>query len=116
MLPVYRVRAKEHKLRPLWEECLLQTYFTARGCIDYFVVVEAEAKGRQNKGALACAISPVLLAEKEKTYFEELEKDHQKTKDDVIEQASIVYDFGDSKSARVLRHPPEEDLRLSTTR
>ena len=27
---------------PLWEECTLQTYFTAGGRIDYFVVVEQE--------------------------------------------------------------------------
>jgi hypothetical protein len=36
----HKRKAKEHESTPLWEECRLQTYFTAKGRIDYFVVVD----------------------------------------------------------------------------
>ena len=32
----------------LWAECMLQTYFTAKGQIDYFVVIEQEDKKEDN--------------------------------------------------------------------
>ena len=39
--------------------------------------------------------------EGERALFERLEKDYKGVKDDIKEQASIVHDFGDSRSARV---------------
>jgi hypothetical protein len=39
--------------------------------------------------------------EAEKVLFERLEEDYKGVKDDIKEQASIVHDFGDSRSARV---------------
>lgn len=63
MLPSHGIRAKEHYLTPLWKECLLQTYFTARGRINYFVVVKAEAE--ESIKAVAHSSSPVFLAAKE---------------------------------------------------
>ena len=33
--------------------------------------------------------------------FERLEEDYKEVRDDIEEQASIVHDFGDSRSARV---------------
>ena len=41
------------------------------------------------------------LTDLEKACFRTLEEDHQKTKGNIIKQASIVHDFGDSRSARV---------------
>jgi ABC-type uncharacterized transport system permease subunit len=39
----HKRKAKEHKTQPLWEECTLQSYFTAKGMIDYFVVATPAA-------------------------------------------------------------------------
>jgi hypothetical protein len=96
MLPVHRLRAKEHKQAPLWKECLLQTYFTAKGRIDYFAVVDREegpvpgpARGRDP------------LTEPERELFAKLERDYAGVAGDIDEQASIVRDFGDSRSERV---------------
>jgi hypothetical protein len=36
----HNLEAKGHKNIPLWKECKLQTYFTGKGRIDYFVVVD----------------------------------------------------------------------------
>ncbi|EWY79533.1 hypothetical protein FOYG_17334 [Fusarium oxysporum NRRL 32931] len=42
-LPAHGKRASQHtSARPLWRACRLQTYFTAKGRIDYFVVEEEE--------------------------------------------------------------------------
>ena len=76
---------------------MLQTYFTAGGHIDYFVVVE---EAEEEKGRLLGA-GKTPLTDSKKACFGTLEEDHQKTKDDVIEQASIVHDVGGSRSARV---------------
>jgi hypothetical protein len=37
---VHGTKAKEHKINPLWEVYMLQTYFVGKGRIDYFVVVD----------------------------------------------------------------------------
>ncbi|KAM5527556.1 hypothetical protein FOXYSP1_19918 [Fusarium oxysporum f. sp. phaseoli] len=40
-MPVHGRKASEHtNAMPLWRACKLQTYFTAKGLIDYFVVEE----------------------------------------------------------------------------
>jgi hypothetical protein len=96
MLPVHGLRAKEHKLAPLWKECLLQTYFTAKGRIDYFVVVD-EGAGR----VPGPAGGSEPLTEPERVLFAKLERDYADVKGDIDEQASIVHDFGDSRSERV---------------
>lgn len=43
MLPAHGVRAAEHdrQARPLWRACTLQTYFTDKGRIDYYVVADS---------------------------------------------------------------------------
>jgi hypothetical protein len=68
----YKRKAKEHKLSLLWEGCMLQTYFTANGRIDYFVVVKVNRKER----ILIEGIGKALLTDLEKACFEELEKDY----------------------------------------
>jgi hypothetical protein len=37
-------KAKEHDKEPLWEICLLQSYFTMRSWVDYFIVIEEGTK------------------------------------------------------------------------
>jgi hypothetical protein len=70
---------------------------TAKGRIDYFVVV---ANGKEDARVLRTAKGLVLLVQPEKELFEKLEEDYKAVKDDLEEQASVVQDF-DSKSARV---------------
>jgi hypothetical protein len=68
---------------------MLEIYFTAGGRIEYFVVVE-EAEEEERK---LLGIGKALLTDSEKVCFGKLEENYQKTKDDIIKQASIVYDF-----------------------
>ena len=93
---VHGKKAKEHEQRPLWEECLLQSYFATRSRVDYFVVIE-----EGTEGAIAGLTIDPVLSQLETDLFAKLEKDYQDVKGDVEEQASIVHDFGDSKSERM---------------
>jgi hypothetical protein len=45
-MPTHGMRASQHHVqtRPLWRACQLQTYFTAKGLIDYFVVADDETE------------------------------------------------------------------------
>jgi hypothetical protein len=70
---------------------MLQTYFIRKGRIDYFVVLPREDGGQ----------ALTLCMEDERGLFERLDKDCKGLKDHIIEQASIVQDFGESRSARV---------------
>jgi hypothetical protein len=89
---IHEMEAKGHKNSALWKECKLQTYFTGHGRIDYFVVME----NRNYDGEVAAPLKQV-----EKHLFTKLEDDYQDVKDDIRQEASVVHDFGDSRSARV---------------
>ena len=95
MSAVHEIKAKEHEKSPLWKECKLQTYFTGKGLIDYFVIVEGPSQSSRSK------LDSARLTETEEELFVKLEKDYEDVKGDIEEQASIVYDFGDSRSERV---------------
>jgi hypothetical protein len=45
-MPTHGMRASQHhaQARPLWRVCQLQTCFTAKGLIDYFVVADDETE------------------------------------------------------------------------
>jgi hypothetical protein len=90
-VPSHGKKAKEHMSTALWEECTLQTFFTGKGRIDYFVVVP-----KKDNQMVATP-----RTEGERALFKRLEKDYKGVRDDIEEQASIVHDFGDSRSARV---------------
>jgi hypothetical protein len=90
----HKTETKAYESSQLWRECKLQTYFTAKGRIDYFVVVDREKGGETARGS-------TLLTEPEKALFEKLEKDYRDVTRDLEEQASVVYDFGDSRAERV---------------
>ncbi len=76
---------------PLWRECKLQTYFTAKGRIDYFVVVEAAAGTTEAAGQ---TVRP------QKELLDKLKDSLCKAKDDLEVQAGTVQEPG-SKSERV---------------
>jgi hypothetical protein len=82
ILPTHRVRAKEHKLAPLWEECLLQTYVTTKGRINYFVIV---ADGKEDARVLRTAKGLIPLVQPEKELFKKLKEDYKAIKDDLEE-------------------------------
>jgi hypothetical protein len=92
----HKTEAKSHESSQSWRECKLQTYFTAKGRIDYFVVVD-----REKSGVRGTARGSMSLTEPEKELFEKLEKDYKDVKCDLEEQATIVQDIGDSRSERV---------------
>jgi hypothetical protein len=62
------------------------------------VVVEGK-KSDLGRSAAASRDSP--LTEGEKAYFEKIEEDLAKVKEEVVKEAGIVHDFEDSRSARV---------------
>lgn len=92
----HKTRTSSHTSNPLWKECKLQTYFTAKGRIDYFVVVDNEKSG---VSATVGDFAPLPGPETE--LFATLETDYKDVKCDLEEQASVVRDFGDSQSERV---------------
>ena len=90
----HKAEAKSYENSQSWRECKLQTYFTAKGRIDYFVVVGRGKGGETARGSMS-------LTEPEKDLFEKLEKDYKDVKCDLEEQATTVQDIGDSRSERV---------------
>ena len=95
MSSVHQIKAAVYNSCVQWSTVKLQTYFTAFGRIDYFVVKEnAKANAISNDPSL-------LITQPEKELFEKLEKDYKDVKVDIEEQANIVYDIGDSRSERV---------------
>src|SRR5271167_798417 len=95
----YKRKAKEHKASPLWEECMLQTYFTGKGCIDYFVVVVVKQPAEE-KGEGSGQQGLIQGTEPQKAYLNEIKKDFVGVKGDIAEQASVVQGFGDLRSAQ----------------
>lgn len=96
MPQAHKIKATVHKSCALWRAVKLQTYFTAFGLIDYFVVVDEE-----NGGVKGTARGSMPVTEPEKELFEKLEKDYKDVKCDLEEQATVVQDIGDSRSERV---------------
>ena len=72
----------------------MQTYFSYKSRINYFIVVESAIAVAQSKS------SSKLPATKQEC-LEKIKKDFESVKGDIVEQASIVQGFGDSKSAQV---------------
>lgn len=79
-------KAKEHKINPLWEACMLQTYFVRKGRIDYFVVVDMINK----ENSITSFVLATLLKEEEKDLLAKLESNCHNVRGDIAEQAGIV--------------------------
>ena len=87
-------KPKEHGTVLLWEKCLLQTYFTRKGQIEYFIVVD----NCQNSDI---SIDPETTASRrvrESELFAQMEKGYLDAEDDLRKEASVVHDFGNSRS------------------
>jgi hypothetical protein len=89
-------KAKEHDVALLWQECRLQTYFTVKGRINYFVVTDDNKNSRVPEQAS----DSVLLTQPEKKLFDKLNKNYTDVKQNLKKQASIVHDFK-AKSKKV---------------
>ncbi|KAG8404899.1 hypothetical protein J3459_022353 [Metarhizium acridum] len=106
-MPRHGKRASQHcKLSPLWEACVLQTYFTAKGRIDYFTVhqsnerqdgspgpstrLRGERKGRGSMDQPLQYIGPPLSAAEERL-FEGLKGDLQVAARDLEDMAATIW-------------------------
>lgn len=74
----------------------MQTYFISPEKIDYLVVVDNKTK----ENLIISELSPPLK-KVERNLFMKLDNDYQGVKGDMEKQASIVQNFGYSRSARV---------------
>jgi hypothetical protein len=72
MPSVHHIKTTAHKKSALWKDCKLQTYFTAKGLIDYFVVVD---NGKSEQVPSVAAEGNRLLTDGEKAYFKKIEAD-----------------------------------------
>jgi hypothetical protein len=68
-------KARAHSKELLWEECQMQSYFTARHLVDYFIVIE-----RGENPARGTDRGAVPLSQPEKELFVKLEKDYEDVK------------------------------------
>jgi hypothetical protein len=111
MLPAYGVRAVEHdrQVRPLWRACTLQTYFTAKGRIDYFVVADSahdDHCGAGSSGAICCCrqqAGPSVQqgqppSSPERALLKMLRADAMQARRDMDEAASLVQDAGEGRA------------------
>jgi hypothetical protein len=76
-------------MRPLWEECTLQTYFTSPGSIDFVVVNSKKGDDGLGTSGLAAPLKP-----NEEELFIRLEDSYQNVNRDIKQEASAVHDFG----------------------
>jgi hypothetical protein len=97
MPAVHKISAVGHKIKPLWKECKLQTYFTGKGLINYFEVTDSSPTERMS----AAINSTTPLTESERLCFEKASADYEIVKDEIAKEAGIVHDFEDSWASRV---------------
>ena len=108
----HQIKATDHGPgRPLWQACQIQTYFTAKGCIDYFEVTGPAATGpsqSQDSGSgsvdsnsLPLAIPTATTTAAQRALFASIEQDASTIQQDVDRQAIIVQDLNASRTERV---------------
>jgi hypothetical protein len=104
--PAHGKKASQHTSNaPLWSACKLQTYFTAKGRIDYFVVAEEE--GEQSSSSLSSSSSlPATGGEpapsqNEGKLFSDLKADVIQASHDLDSRAEIVQGVEASRADRV---------------
>lgn len=101
---VHGMKPKTHKSgRPLWKECQLQTYFCAKGRIDYFVVAAEEdddngieAKGGADGAGIVAGEGGPL-----KDLFATLKEDIATAKKESISGVSRVVEASETRASRV---------------
>jgi hypothetical protein len=100
-MPVHGRKASEHtNAMPLWRACKLQTYFTAKGLIDYFV---AEDPSPPTTGGAPSRLGPVTASTslEEGKLFGDLKADMIQASRDLDKEAEIVQDVEESRADRV---------------
>lgn len=98
-MPAHGKRASQHtSIQPLWKACKLQTYFTAKGLIDYFIVEEAEPSS--SPSPLGTRGEPPLSQEEGKL-FGDLKADIIQASHDLGSRAEIVQGIEESRADRV---------------
>ncbi|KAK2468825.1 hypothetical protein H9L39_19587 [Fusarium oxysporum f. sp. albedinis] len=78
---------------PRWRTCKLQTYFTAKGLIDYFMVEDPSPSG--------AGLATAPMSQEEGKLFENLKADIIQASRDLDEEAGIVQDVEESRADRV---------------
>lgn len=113
-MPRHGVKASQHSQdRPLWEVCVLQTYFTAKGRIDYFTVrrvssrqEEVTSPSKRQRGGKARGTEQPLQyiglppSQAEEALFDGLRSDLHLAGRDLAEKASIVDDAAHHRADR----------------
>ncbi|EGU73455.1 hypothetical protein FOXB_16035 [Fusarium oxysporum f. sp. conglutinans Fo5176] len=75
-MPVHGRKASEHtNAVPLWRACKLQTYFTAKGLIDYFLVEEDLSLPLTGEALAGSGLAMASTSQEEGKLFEDLKAD-----------------------------------------
>jgi hypothetical protein len=94
-------KSSEHTAAmPLWRACKLQTYFTAKGLIDYFVV-EDPSPSMTGGVPSGTGLATAPTSQEEGKLFEDLKADIIQASRDLDEEAGIVQDVEESRADRV---------------
>ncbi|SCO76796.1 uncharacterized protein FRV6_01008 [Fusarium oxysporum] len=98
--PAHGKKASQHTSdAPLWRACKLQTYFTAKGRIDYFVVAEEE---RPSPSSLpATRRGEPAPSQEEGKLFDDLKADIIQASHDLDSKAEIIQGVKVSRADRV---------------
>ena len=103
-VPRHRKRASQHsKGEPLWAGCTLQTYYTAKGLIDYFVVIEPEDTAQGfilDATAGAVGLSGPPLSSPERRMFDGLRESVRQADRDLDAKAAVIEDPGQGRADR----------------
>ncbi|KAL6407531.1 hypothetical protein AUP68_08550 [Ilyonectria robusta] len=102
-MPVYGMKASQHReATPLWRDCRLQTYFTAKGRIDYFIVEDPSLSLSSSSSGEVSALGLLTPpSQEEGKLFNRLKADLAQASCNLEEQAGIVQDEGGSQADRV---------------
>ncbi|SCO86116.1 uncharacterized protein FRV6_10243 [Fusarium oxysporum] len=101
-MPVHGRKASEHtNAMPLWRACKLQTYFTAKGLIDYFLVEEDPSLPLTGGALAGSGLAMASTSQEEGKLFEDLKADIIQASHDLDKEAEIVQDVEASRADRV---------------
>jgi hypothetical protein len=101
-MPVHGRKASEHtNAMPLWRACKLQTYFTAKGLIDYFLVEEDPSLPLTGGALAGSGLAMASTSQEEGKLFEDLKADIIQASRDLDKEAEIVQDVEASRADRV---------------
>ena len=95
--------SQNSKDAPLWAGCTLQSYFTAKGLIDYFVVIEPEDAGQgssQDANAGTAGLSGPPPSSPERRMFDGLRESVRQADRDLDAKAAFVEEPGQGRADR----------------